>query len=38
VRITAGQTVKADGWFMTDALYRRYRQAIADAILREQVR
>lgn len=38
IRIPAGQVVKApcDGWFMTDALYQRYRRAVADKILEEQ--
>jgi len=37
-RLPAGQTFQApcDGWFMSDALYQRYRRAVADAILKEQ--
>jgi hypothetical protein len=35
LRVPQGQTVTApvDGWFMTDALYQRYRRAVADKIL-----
>lgn len=38
VRLQAGKTYVApvDGWFMTDALYQRYRKAVADRILEEQ--
>lgn len=38
VRMPAGQKFRApcDGWFMTDALYERYRKAVADRILEEQ--
>ncbi len=34
-RMPAGQSLTApvDGWFMTDALYQRYRRAVADRIL-----
>lgn len=37
-RMPAGQTFTApcDGWFMSDALYWRYRKAVADKILEEQ--
>lgn len=37
-RLPAGQTFLApcDGWFMSDALYWRYRKAVADRILEEQ--
>jgi hypothetical protein len=37
-RLQAGQTFQAqcDGWFMSDALYQRYRKAVADRILEEQ--
>lgn len=37
-RIEAGRTFRApvDGWFLSDALYRRYRRAVADRILEEQ--
>lgn len=28
-----GFTAPVDGWFMSDALYRRYRRAVADKIL-----
>ncbi len=36
-RLKAGQTFTAtnDGWFMSDALYLRYRKAVADRILEE---
>lgn len=35
LRVARGQTVTApvDGWFMTDALYQRYRRAVADKIM-----
>ncbi|MDB6017668.1 MAG: hypothetical protein JWR19_2157 [Pedosphaera sp.] len=29
-------TAPCDGWFMTDALYQRYRKAVADKILEQQ--
>ena len=34
VRIKAGTayTPTADGWYMTDSLYLRYRRAVADKI------
>ncbi len=34
----AGKSYQApvDGWFMSDALYQRYRRAVADKILEEQ--
>lgn len=37
-RMPAGTAVTApvDGWFMTDALYQRYRRAVADKILEVQ--
>jgi len=37
-RLQAGQAFRAqcDGWFMSDALYQRYRRAVADKILEEQ--
>ena len=37
-RLPAGQTFTApvDGWFLGDALYQRYRQAVADRILEMQ--
>jgi len=37
-RLRAGQafTAPVDGWFLGDALYQRYRQAVADRILELQ--
>jgi hypothetical protein len=39
-RLPAGQTYTApvDGWFLSDALYQRYRKAVADRILEEQTK
>ena len=39
-RLQAGKTYTApcDGWFMTDALYQRYRRAVADKVLEEQTK
>jgi hypothetical protein len=36
-RLKAGAafTPPFDGWFMSDALYQRYRRAVADRILEE---
>jgi len=36
--LKAGQsfTPAADGWYMTQTRYQRYRRAVADAILREE--
>lgn len=38
IRVQQGTTLTApvDGWFMTDALYQRYRRAVADKILETQ--
>lgn len=36
VFVKAGSTNVVDGVFMTKARYMRYRQAVADAILKEQ--
>ncbi|EEF62082.1 hypothetical protein [Pedosphaera parvula] len=38
LRVNQGTTLTApvDGWFMTDALYQRYRRAVADKILETQ--
>ncbi len=36
VFVKAGSTNAVDGVFMTKARYMRYRQAVADAILKEQ--
>ncbi len=37
-RMPAGKSYQApvDGWFMSDALYQRYRRAVADKILETQ--
>jgi hypothetical protein len=37
-RIEKGRTFSApnDGWFMSDALYQRYRRAVADRIMEIQ--
>lgn len=29
-------TPRVDGWFLSDALYRRYRMAVSDKILEQQ--
>ncbi len=36
VKMKAGQAAPADGWFMSETRYQRYRRAVADAILKEE--
>lgn len=38
VFVKAGSTNATDGVFMTKARYMRYRQAVADAILKEETK
>lgn len=37
MRLPAGRTFRApvDGWYMSDALYQRYRRAVSDRIFEE---
>jgi hypothetical protein len=38
--IKAGQsfTPSVDGWFMTETRYQRYRRAVADEILKSEIK
>lgn len=40
IRLLAGKsfTPAADGWFMNDARYQRYRRAVADKILQQETK